>query len=136
MNSLTKRQKDLSSKMLQLMAFYYLTCICLQVTMTVSKSNIQWCAQVSQITMKWLFNWIIVSSRVGSPPFLRDPLRLPFLGTPCFWCKFIKLPPSFWEPPPPPSFWVPPSFWCKFKKLTPFWEPSKLVHASCKNTLK
>ena len=35
-----------------------------------------------------------------------------------------------WNPPflrEPSSFWVPLSFWCKFKKLPPsFWEPSKL----------
>ena len=56
----------------------------------------------------------IVSSRVGTPLFLRAP-----------------------PPPHPPPFWVPPSFWSKFKKLPPsFWESSKLVHVNCKKHLK
>ena len=38
---------------------------------------------------------------------------------------------------PPPFSEGTPSFWNKFKKLpTSFWEPSKLVHVNCKNTLK
>ena len=50
-----------------------------------------------------------VSSRVGTPSFLREA----------------------------PSFWVPSSFWSKFKKLIPFfWEPSKLVHANCMKHFK
>ena len=52
----------------------------------------------------------IVSSRVGTPHFLRVP---------------------------PSPFLVPPSFWSKFKKLPPsFWDPSKLVHTNCKKHFK
>ena len=42
------------------------------------------------------------------PPFSEGS---PFLGTPSFWSKFKKLPPSFWE-------------------------PSKLVHANCMKHFK
>ena len=39
---------------------------------------------------------VIVSSRVGTPPLLREPPS-PFLGTPSFWRKLKTLAPSFWE---------------------------------------
>ena len=46
---------------------------------------------------------VIVSSRVKTPPFMREP---PFLGTFLFLKQVKKLPPSFWQ-------------------------PSKLVHVNC-----
>ena len=55
-------------------------------------------------------------------------------------CKTIvssMVEPPLSEETSSPPFWVPPSFWCKFKKLPlSFWEPSRLAHANCKKHLR
>ena len=80
-------------------------------------------------------NWAVQGTCLDLA-FERVDLSTKFKNTHSFLQGWNPPPPLLWGNPLPP-FWVPPSFWCKFKKLPPsFWEPSNLVHANCKKHLK
>ena len=71
--------------------------------------SLLWCIYIFIYIYIYIYIYDIVSSRVGTPCFWGNPPA--FLGTPSFWSKFKKLPPSFWE-------------------------PSKLVHVNCMKHFK
>ena len=90
----------------------------------------------TKATLRWSFFAKIVNCFYSWALFVKK-LRCKDIFIVCFNIVSSKVgTPLLWGNPPPP-FLGTPSFWSKFKKLIPsFWEPSKLVHANCKNTLK
>ena len=78
-NDRKQRQNDAKTATILVLSYYYLAPV---------RSKCYYKQTMTDVAV-WL-KCYMVSSRVGTSSFLREP---PFLGTPSFWSKFEMLPP-------------------------------------------